>query len=148
MLNRALDWAANFVHITPEERNIILKSKQSFLYIGETPWVKKGNENFDVGMGAWDGAETTDLVGLFLLSKMQNLDADLGLYRDDGLLVTENSPRNIEKLKQKITAIYQAQGLNITIDANRKQVNFLDLTLNLENKILNRTSILETLPSM
>ena len=57
-------------------------------------------------------------------------------------------PRNIEKLKQKITAIYQAQGLNITIDANRKQVNFLDLTLNLENKILNRTSILETLPSM
>ena len=60
------------------------KSKQSFLYTGEIPWVKKGNENFDVGMGAWDGAETTDLVGLFLLSKMQNLDADLGLYRDDG----------------------------------------------------------------
>ena len=75
-------------------------------------------------MGAWDGAETTDLVGLFLLSQMQNLDADLELYRDDGLLVTENSPRNVEKLKQEITSIYQAQGLKITIDANRKQVNF------------------------
>ena len=49
---------------------------------------------------------------------MKNLDADLGLYRDDGLLVTENSPRNVEQLKQEITAIYQAHSLKITIDAN------------------------------
>ena len=80
-------------------------------------------------MGAWDSGEITDLVSLFLLSKMQNLDADLGLYRDDGLLYTEKSPRKDEKLKQKITAIYKAHGLNITIDANRKQVNFLDFII-------------------
>ena len=107
LLTRALDWTETFAHISTEERNIILNSKQSYLYTGDTAWVKKGNENFDVGMGAWDEAETCDLVGLFLLSKLQHLDADLGSFRDDGLLVTENLPRNIEKLRQEILEIYQ-----------------------------------------
>ena len=57
---------------------------------------------------------------------MQNLDADLGLYRDDGLLVIENSAKNVEKLKQEITVI--------TIEANRKKVNYLDVTLNVEKQ--------------
>ena len=109
-----------------------MKSKQSFLYVGDTPWVKKGGENFDNGMGAWDGAECSDLIGLFMLSRLNNLDADIGLYRDDGLLAAESSPRNIEKLKQQISTIFNGHGFKITIDANRKQVNFLDVTLNLE----------------
>ena len=121
------------MNITEEEREIIIKSKQSFLYIGDTPWVKKGEANFDIGMGAWDGAESTDLIGLLMLWEMRNLDADIGLYRDDGLLVAECSPRNIEKLKQEICAIFHTNGFKLTIDANRKLVNFLDVTLNLEN---------------
>ena len=71
-------------------------------------------------MGAWDGTETTDLVGLFMLYEMRNLYADIGLYRDDGLLVAECSPRNIEKLKKEICAIFHSNGFKITIDANRK----------------------------
>ena len=134
ILNKALDWASNYVNITLEERNIILKSKQSLLYTRNTPWVKKGNENFDVGMGSWDGAETTDLEGLFLLSQLEKLEADIGLYRYDGLLAAENSPRNIEKLKQEISTIFNSNGFKITIDANMKQVNFLDVTLNLEKQ--------------
>ena len=43
-------------------------------------------------------------------------------------------PRNIEKLKQEICAIFHSHGFKLTIDANRKQVNFLDITLNLENE--------------
>ena len=66
-LNKALDWASTLVNITKEERDIIIKSKQSFLYIGDTPWVKKGEANFDIGMGAWDWAESTDLIGLLML---------------------------------------------------------------------------------
>ena len=46
------------------------------MFIGDTPWVKKGENNFDVAMGAWDGAESTDLVGLFMLYEMRNLEAD------------------------------------------------------------------------
>ena len=56
------------------------------------------------------------------------------MYRDDGLLAAECSLRNIEKLKQEICAIFHSHRFKITIDANRKQVNFLDITLNLEKE--------------
>ena len=133
ILNKVLDWASTFVNITLKEREIIIKSKQSFLYTGDTPWVKKGDVNFDIGMGAWDGAESTDLVGLFMLWEMRNLQADTILYRDDGLIAADCTPQNVEKLKQDILKIFHTHGFKILIDANRKSVNFLDVTLNLEN---------------
>ena len=134
ILTRVLDWASNYITISQEEREIIMKSKESFLFIGETPWVKKGNSNFDIGMGAWDGAESTDLVGLFMLWEMRNLKADIGLFRDDCLLATDSTVgRNIEILKQAIWDIFHTNGFKIMTEANRKIVNFLDVTLNLEN---------------
>ena len=75
-------------------------------------------------MGAWDGAESSDLVGLFMLSELDNLEGDIGVYRDDGLSVADCTPREIEKLKQEIISVYQSHGFKIIIDVNRKQVNF------------------------
>ena len=134
-MSEALDWAEMYVKMTEEERIIIMQSKKSFLHTGDTPWVKKGPHNFDVGMGAWDGAESSDLIGLFMLSELEKLEANIGVHRDDGLLEATCSPREIEKLKQDIISIYQSNGFRISIDANRKQVNFLDVTLDLENEI-------------
>ena len=93
LLSKALDWAEMNVTITPEERNIIMQSKKSFLYTRETPWVKKGDTNFDVAMGAWDGAETCDIIGLFLLDQLANRVKELetGKYRDDGLGVAQTT---------------------------------------------------------
>ena len=34
----------------------------------QQPWQKKGDTTFDITMGSYDGAETCDLVGSFLLS--------------------------------------------------------------------------------
>ena len=45
-------------------------------------------------MGSFDGAEVCELVGLYLLSQLQHLDMNVGLYRDDGLAVTKLSPQN------------------------------------------------------
>ena len=101
------------------------------LFDRNTPWVKKGNKHFDVGMGSLDGAETCDLVGLFLLSKLQDLNIDLGLYRDDGLGICCLSKRQIEKSKQEMCKIFNAYNLKITIDVNHKIVDFLDVTLDL-----------------
>ena len=42
---------------------------------------KKGNQAFDVTMESWDGAEVADLVGIFLLSQLTNLNLNIGLYR-------------------------------------------------------------------
>ena len=37
--------------------------------------------------------ETCELVGSFLLSQLQGLNVNVGLYRDDGLAITNTTPR-------------------------------------------------------
>ena len=101
-------------------------------------WVKKGNSIFDIAMGAFDGAETTDIVGLYLLSQLkelsENSDFEISthLYRDDGLSWTNATARTTEKIKQKIAKVFQKNGLSVSIVSNSKEVDFLDVTLNLE----------------
>ena len=72
LLNKALDFASNYDNIITEERNIIIHAKISILIHKHIPWQKKGNATFDVTMGSYDGAETSELVGSFLLSQLQS----------------------------------------------------------------------------
>ena len=51
--------------------------------------------------GSYDGAETCELVGLFLLSQLQHLNCNIGLYRDDGLAACSLSPRKVENINKK-----------------------------------------------
>ena len=46
-------------------------------------------------MGAPDGAELCEFVGLYLLHEVKNgiPDINLGLYRDDGLATHKKTPR-------------------------------------------------------
>ena len=55
----------------------------------------------------------------------------LGLYRDDGLGVTSLTPRLAEKEKQKVCKIFQENGFSIKVNVNVKNVNFLDINLDL-----------------
>jgi len=48
---------------------------------------KKHYSNFDVPMGSYDGAETYQLIEIYLLNILtteMNLECNLCLYRDDG----------------------------------------------------------------
>ena len=83
-------------------------------------------------MGSYDGAETCELVGSFLLSQLQDLNANVGLYRDDGLAITNATPRETESIKKEICRIVNNNGLRITIEANKQIINFLDVTFNLK----------------
>ena len=114
---------------------IILQTKKAFLFNKGNPWIKKGNKLFDVTMGCWDGAEVCELVGLFLLSQLSELHLVVGLYRDDGLAVCALKPRQVELIKKKLCRIFEENGFQITIEANVKSVNFLDINLNLETGI-------------
>ena len=58
----------------------------------------------------------------------------IGLYRDDGLAVTDTTPRMTENIKKEICQILKKHGLQITIEANKQVINFLDVTLNLSEK--------------
>ena len=133
LLSKALDYAQTHTNITNDERHIILHTKKALLFNENQPWTKKDSTNmFDVTMGSYDGAETCELVGTYLLSQLPDkLKQTTGLYRDDGLAYCTDTPQNIERLKKKLCAIFKKNNLKITIEANKKTVNYLDITLNL-----------------
>ena len=52
---------------------------------------------------------------------------------DDGLAETSSSPRQIEVINKIIKATYRKHGLEVTCEDNvSKQVDFLDITMNLD----------------
>ncbi|GFR92822.1 hypothetical protein ElyMa_000876800 [Elysia marginata] len=100
LLHKSLLLASNYVDVSKDEIDIITHAKRTTLYKDGQPWCKTGS-NFDVTMGSFDGAETCELVGLYLLSQLQHLEIKVELYRDDGLAVTNKSPQQTEKIKKK-----------------------------------------------
>ena len=58
-------------------------------------------------MGSFDGAETCELVGSYLLSKLApEYGNDIGLYRDDGLAASNKTPRETENIKKHICKVF------------------------------------------
>ena len=73
-------------------------------------------------------------IGQFIIRLHEWLVApEVGLYRDDGLAICKATPKEIEKNKQEGCQVFKSNGLKITIEANKKVVNFLDVTFNLTN---------------
>ena len=60
-------------------------------------------------------------------------DNDIGLYRDDGLAAFDKPPREIENIKKDICKVFKENNLKITIEANKKSINYLDITLDLRS---------------
>ena len=119
LLNSALDFASAYDNITDGKRNIIIHAKKSILVSKQQTWQKKGDTTFDVTMGSYDGAETCELVGSFLLSQLQHLDINIGLYRDDGLAICNATPRDTENIKKEICRVFNQNGLRVTIEAKK-----------------------------
>ena len=137
LLKKTLEWAKNYTNITKEEERCILHARKTLLFDHEKrTWMKRTTANaFDVAMGAYDGAEVCELVGLLILDKLQKIrgDASIGLYRDDGLAaIKTRSGREMNKLRQQFTKVFNDLDLKITIDTNLRSVNFLDTRLDLD----------------
>ena len=72
----------------------------------------------------------------FLLNEISKTYAKnyIGLYRDDGLAIFRNkSGPQSERIKKHIQSIFKSKGLDIVIQSNIKIVNYLDITLNLND---------------
>ena len=67
--------------------------------------------------------------------KTNKLNLNIGLYRDDGLLVCNLTPRLAELKKKEICQIFKDNGLKITILANQIVVHFLDITLDIDSGV-------------
>ena len=90
---------------------------------------KNSDGTFDVTVGLYDGAETCELIGVYMLSLITpKFKDEVGLYCDDGMAVYTTMPREIEKIKQEVSNVFKSNGLKITIKANKKIVSFLDVT--------------------
>ena len=85
-------------------------------------------------MSSFDDAETCESVGSYLSSKLNpEGHSNIGLYRDDGLATFNKSLREIENIKKHICKIFNDHGLRLTIEANKKCVNYLGITRDLRS---------------
>jgi hypothetical protein len=133
LLRKAISFASERTAITEQEVTLILQCKETLLFNHNEEWCKSNsNSLFDVTMGSYDGAEVCELVGANLLSKLSpQYGKAIGLYRDDGLAAFNKTPKEIELIKKHLCRFFHEYGLKITIDANKKIVDYLDITLNL-----------------
>ena len=136
LLDNAISFAKQHTDVTDNEINIIKHARKSLLFDQSTEWVKKNTENelFDVTMGSFDGAEICELVGLYLLHKLQPIlgTQNTGLYRDDGLAaVRTQSARRLDRMRKDTIEVFKVENLDITCEANLPITDFLDVTLDL-----------------
>ena len=142
LLDKAFDFAEHVLK-TPVDKQtieIVKHSRKSFLFSqnqtdpeAANPWVKKSGQ-FDVTMGAPDGAEVCELVGLFLISEVKGRCPELnfGLYRDDGLAVHNRIPnRKLDRIRKDLHALFGEHNLRITVETDKTTTDFLDVTLDL-----------------
>ena len=125
-----------YVNITNEGKVVIKNARKFFLYDNSESRIKKDGGLFDVTMGAYDGAKICELVGTFLLYKLslKYNKNEIVLYCDDGLAILKNiSGPKSEKFKKDIQKLFKEKYSDIVIQCNMKTVNYLDVTLNLEN---------------
>ena len=135
MLEKSVMWAKDFCNIPQQDIDVINNSRESYLFKDDEIWTKKDN-NFDVTMGAYDGAEICELIGLYILSKLETLinKEYIGLYRDDGLAVVNMSGPQIEQLRKKLFTAFKTLGFSVKIQANVTATDFLDIWFDLKNE--------------
>ena len=132
----ALNLAKEITDISREDIQIMYHARKSLLFFNEKPWMKKEGNLFDVTMGAYDGAEVCELVGIFILNKTSEKynKNDVGLYRDDGLAVFKNiSGPESERIKKNDQSLFKKYGLEIITECNKKAIDYLGVTFNLKD---------------
>ena len=109
--------------------------RKSVLFNNGKVWTRK-DKDFDVTMGAQEGAEIAELTGIYLLKQVNESLSRLGekthagLYRHDGLIYIENANGPlINKIEKALHHIFKNNKLSISMEQKGHTVNFLDVTL-------------------
>ena len=111
--------------------NVILHSCKTVIIHNNKVRIKKNAKKsyFDVTMGSYHGAEAC--VGLILLIELNQFipKENVGLYGDNGLLITKRTVKNYRKTQEK----FNEQNLKIKIDLDSSKVDFFDVPLDIQN---------------
>ena len=122
LLRNSIKFAKNYATIEQKEEELIMACRKSILFNDGRAWTKK-ETNFDVTMGAQDGAEIAELTSIYLLqqvndslSKMEQK-AHTGLYRDDGLIYIEDANgRLLNMIEKALHRILKSNKLSISLE--------------------------------
>ena len=129
LFHKAINFVKTIRDVPDKDISIIMQSRRTLLFNNKEPWLKKsGNEEFDVPMGCFYGAEVCELVGVYILHLLRTVmrKDNVGLYRDDGLGILRNSSGpEIERKRKQIIQIFKSCGLNITVKTNFHSIIFL-----------------------
>lgn len=68
----------------------------------------------------FDGTETCELIGFYILSKLQHIGINVGLYK---------TPTQTEQFKKEICKVFSSNKLKLMIVANKRSFDLLDVTL-------------------
>ena len=109
--------------IDQADEDLIMAYRKSVLFNNGKVWMKK-NKDFDVTMGAQDGAEIGEFTRIYLLKEVDEYLSSLGekshagLYRDDGFIYLENANGSlISKIEKALHRILS--------DASSKSVVYI-----------------------
>ena len=102
LLDEALKWAQEVESIeklSKDEIDCIYAARESLIFVDGAPWEKK-ESNFDVSMGSGDGAEICELIDLFIIYQITEVEKlipkeKIGAFRDDYLAITGKSKREM-----------------------------------------------------
>ena len=92
LLSKAIQFAKSHTTISTQEEMILVHVRRNVLMDCDNKiWEKNSNPDFDVSTGRMDGADVSELVGIYLISRlMQKFDKSMfGIYRDDGIMVVK-----------------------------------------------------------
>ena len=83
----------------------------------------------------WEATMGQRLVGCYFLAQLQQLpNIEFCLYKDDGLAVTTLTPKETERIKKQICNVFKNNNLKIIVEAKKKVINFLDVTLDMNTE--------------
>ena len=138
LFKKILSWARSKTYISDTAIDVILCARRNVLFDGTDVWIRKQDSEFDIGMGSFDGAECSELTGLYLLNKMIHEDKiyspeEVVLYRDDMLTLSEGSGPVIERRRKAMIKLFKEERLSITWEANLDRVQFLDVLFDLKD---------------
>ena len=115
-MTNTLNFSKEITDISREDIQIMYHVRKSLLFSNENPWMKREVNLLDVTIGAYDGAEVCELVGIFMLNNISEKynKNDVGLYRDDGLAVFKNiSGPESQRIKKNFQSLLKKYGLEI-----------------------------------
>ena len=137
ILRQTFKFSKQHTNIDKNDLRIINHCRKSLLFSDNKTWKTKTTDScFDVTMGTSDGAKMCELVQVYIQSKLKETlpKSSFVQYRDDGLaLLRYLNGKETDKVRKNIIRVFKDIGFSLEVKTNLKEVDFLDVSLNLRN---------------